>query len=101
MLDMLEKPGAVPNRDRLLFATLAVAYAEMEKLQALMATDNAIIALRESVKNASKSQLENGTATTNDYLTNLNAEDQARQNLLLHRTQFLLAQYNYQNTTGN
>lgn len=75
--------------------------AEMEKWQALMITDSDIIALRESVKTASKSQLENGTATTNDYLTNLNAEDQARQNLLLHRTQFLLAQYNYQNTSGN
>lgn len=33
MLDMLEKPGAVPNRDRLLLTTLAAAYAEMEKLE--------------------------------------------------------------------
>ena len=34
MLDMLEKPGAVPNRERaILLATLAAAYTEMEKLQ--------------------------------------------------------------------
>lgn len=33
MLDMLEKPGAAPNRDALLVTTLAAAYAEMEKLQ--------------------------------------------------------------------
>jgi outer membrane protein TolC len=92
------------QRETFLFNTninLKQQNAEMEKLQALMTTDNEIIALRENVKNASRSQLENGTATTNDYLTNLNAEDQARQNLLLHHIQFLLAQYNYQNTTGN
>jgi penicillin G amidase len=33
MLDMLEKPGAVPNRDRILIETLGSAYSEMEKLQ--------------------------------------------------------------------
>jgi len=33
MLDMLEKPDAVPDRDRLLTATLAAAYTEMEKLE--------------------------------------------------------------------
>jgi penicillin G amidase len=33
MLDMLEKTGAVPHRDSLLLATLAAAYAEMEKLE--------------------------------------------------------------------
>ncbi len=33
MLDMLEKPGAVPNRDRILTETLGSAYSEMEKLE--------------------------------------------------------------------
>jgi penicillin amidase len=33
MLDMLEKPGAVPNRDRILIETLGSAYSEMEKLE--------------------------------------------------------------------
>jgi len=33
MLDMLEKPDAVPNREVLLTATLSGAYGEMEKLQ--------------------------------------------------------------------
>jgi outer membrane protein TolC len=45
--------------------------------------------------------LENGTATTNDYLTAVNAQDQAQQNLLLHQIQLLMAQYNYQTTSGN
>jgi hypothetical protein len=49
----------------------------------LIETDNSIITLRESIKNTTKNQLENGTATTNDYLTAVNAQDQAQQNLLL------------------
>lgn len=75
--------------------------AEITKAQGLIATDNNIISLRESVKNTTKIQLENGTATTNDYLIAVNAEDQARQNLILHEIQLLMAQYNYQTTAGN
>jgi len=33
MLDMLEKSGTVPNRDRILIQTLGSAYGEMEKLE--------------------------------------------------------------------
>jgi penicillin G amidase len=33
MLDMLERPNAVPDRDHLLTATLAAAFSEMEKLE--------------------------------------------------------------------
>jgi hypothetical protein len=70
-------------------------------VQELIETDSDIISLRESVKNTTKIQLENGTATTNDYLISVNAEDQARQNLILHEIQLLMAQYNYQTMSGN
>ncbi len=75
--------------------------SEITKAQELIETDSIIISLRESVKNATNIQLENGTATTNDYLISVNAEDQARQNMILHEIQLLIAQYNYQTTTGN
>ncbi len=75
--------------------------AEVAKLQELVNTDSEIIRLRENVINTAKNQLDNGTATTNDYLGYVNAGDQAKQNLLLHQIQLLMAQYNYQNTTGN
>jgi outer membrane protein TolC len=75
--------------------------SEVNKFSELAATDNQIIQLRERIKTVSKSQLENGTITTNDYLTYVNAEDQARQSLLLHQVQLLLAQFNYQTTSGN
>ncbi len=75
--------------------------SEINKFQELITTDNEIIALREKIKSTSKSQLENGTTTTIDYMTYVNAEDQAKQNLLLHQIQLLIAQYNYQTTSGN
>ena len=73
---------------------------ELSKYQALIDTDARIIALREQVKTTANAQLEFGTLTVNDYLTYLNAEDQARQNLLLHRIQLLMAQYGYAVTVG-
>jgi len=75
--------------------------AEISKIQQLIATDNDIIRLRENIKNTTQTQLTNGMATTNDYLIAVNAEDQARQNQLLHEVQLLMAQYNYLATTGN
>ena len=75
--------------------------SEVNKLSELMLSDNQIIALRGKVKATAGEQLTNGTITVNDYLNYLNAEDQARQNLLLHRIQLLTAQYNYQATSGN
>ncbi len=74
---------------------------ELGKYQALIDTDAQIIALREQIKATANTQLEFGTLTVNDYLTYLNAEDQARQNLLLHQIQLLMAQYGYAVTAGN
>ena len=74
--------------------------SEIEKFQQLIATDQAIIDLRESVKNAAQAQLQNGVITSNDFLREVNAEDQARQSLILHQLQLLQAQINYQNILG-
>jgi len=75
-------------------------HADITRLQDLLASDGEIITLRESVKKASAAQLENGVITSNDYLREVNAEDQARQTKILHEIQWLLAQYNHQATTG-
>jgi outer membrane protein TolC len=74
--------------------------SEINKLQQLINTDQAIIDLRNSVKNAARAQLENGVITSNDYLREVNAEDQARQTLIVHQLQLLQAQINYQNILG-
>jgi outer membrane protein TolC len=74
---------------------------DISKYAALIGKDNDIVVLRESVKNAAAAQLSNGVITAHDYITQLNAEDQARQSLLLHQIQLLQAQYNYKTTSGN
>lgn len=100
----LNQNGIDIQRDVFLFNTnlnLQQQNSEVTKVQELIETDNSIITLRESIKNTTKNQLENGTVTTNDFLTAVNAQDQAQQNLLLHQIQLLMAQYNYQTTSGN
>lgn len=74
---------------------------EILKLEELLSTDDDIVALRTSIKNTALSQLENGVLTTNDYLREVNAEDNARQSKILHEIQLRMAQYNLLTTTGN
>ena len=74
--------------------------SEVDKLSQLVGTDDAIIDLRLQVKIAAKAQLENGVITANDYLREVNAEDQARQTRIMHELQLLQAQINYQTILG-
>lgn len=75
--------------------------AELNKLQELMASDEQIIAIRAKVKEAANAQLENGVITANDYLREVNAEDQARLTLIAHRLQWLQARINHETIAGN
>lgn len=92
------------NKETFLFNTKMVQKqqnGDVTKYMQLLENDDAIIALRESVKNAASAQLENGVLSTHDYINEVNAEDQARQNKILHEMQLLQAQFNYQNTVGD
>jgi len=75
--------------------------ADVEKYLSLLKKDDDIIALRESVKTASAAQLENGVLSAHDFITEVNAADEAHQNRILHEVQLLQAQFSYQNTMGN
>jgi outer membrane protein TolC len=75
--------------------------ANIGKYQQLLSSDNEIIDLRTRVKTTAMAQLENGVITSNDFLTEVNDENQARQNKILHEVQLLMSQYNEQTTTGN
>lgn len=68
--------------------------SDLEKLQQLITKDDDLILLRQSIKKASLAQLENGVITTSDYLREVNAEELARLQKVLHETQYLLTQYN-------
>jgi outer membrane protein TolC len=75
--------------------------AEVEKIQKLLNTDDALINLRISIRKTAAIQLENGVLQTTDYLHELNAEDQARQNKALHQIQLLMTAYSIANTAGH
>ena len=75
--------------------------ANVEKYDSLIQKDDAIVNLRASVKKSAYAQLENGVLSAHDYINEVNAEDQARQNKILHEMQLLQAQYTYQNIVGN
>ncbi|QDP84350.1 TolC family protein [Chryseobacterium sp. SNU WT5] len=67
---------------------------DLDKIQQLINKDNELIELRESIKNASLAQLENGVITTNDYLREVNELDRTKNQQILHEIQYLLTQYN-------
>jgi outer membrane protein TolC len=77
------------------------ADAEIKKYKELLISDDEIITLRNKVKLAAVAQLDNGVITSNDYMREVIAEDQARQSKILHEIQLLMSQYNFQTTTGN
>ncbi len=75
--------------------------SEIDKFQQLVSSDREIIEIRSSVKNVANAQLESGVITANDYLREVNAENQARQLLITHQLQLLQAQITLQLVTGN
>lgn len=81
-------------------AALKTQQSEIEKMEQLISTDNEIIELRKSVKEASQAQLNNGVITVNDFLQQVNAEDLARQSLITHQLQLIQAKINYETLLG-
>ncbi|MEI6555946.1 MAG: TolC family protein [Paludibacter sp.] len=74
---------------------------EIEKLQSTIVNDDEIIRLRESIKKATNAKLENGTASVNDLIRDLNAENQAKQLKSLHEIQLLMNVYQLKNNINN
>jgi outer membrane protein TolC len=75
--------------------------AEVDKLSQLIQSDQQIIGIRAQVKEAANAQLTNGVITANDFLKEVNAEDQAKQSLITHQLQLLMAQINARTISGN
>ena len=74
--------------------------ADIQKYQYLLVKDKEIIALREKIVKSASAQLENGTITATDYLTELNAASQAKINMELHKIQLAKAGVDYLTTKG-
>lgn len=91
------------QRETFLFNTrlqLIQQNTEIRKMTDLMRTDDDIIRLRTSIKNAAEVKLENGVISVTDLIREINAEDMARQAAAVHRIQRLMAIYNYMYTTN-
>lgn len=73
---------------------------DLKKYAALLRNDDNIIALRQNVKQRSAAQFEAGVLSAHDYLSQVIAEDEARQNRILHKVQYLQAQYSYRSIAG-
>ena len=102
-LIQLNKQSVTIQQDAFVLNTnsqLKQQQAEINKINQLILKDLEIIELRSKVKEAANAQLENGVITANDYLREVNAEDQARQNLIVNQLQLLQAQINYQTILG-
>jgi outer membrane protein TolC len=92
------------QRSTFLFNTTQTMHqenADIRKYRQLIRSDDEIVRLRESVRTSSAVQLQNGVITANDYVLDVNAATQARQDRVVHQVQLLLTQYNYKNTSGN
>jgi len=73
---------------------------EIKKFQELSNIDEKIVEVRTNITAASKAQLQNGVINSNDYLREINAENQTRNNYILHQIQLLQAKINYQTIKG-
>lgn len=100
----LDKLEVASERETFLFNlnhTLKQQDGDINKYAEMLAQDDNIIQLRANVKKAASAQLENGVITPSDYLEELNNENEAKQDKIVHEMQLLLAQYNQKTTKGN
>jgi outer membrane protein TolC len=74
---------------------------EIKKYQTIISKDNEIVIKRKEIMKSVSSQLENGTITSTEYLTELNAENSAQLNLSLHKVQQAIAKAQFNILTGN
>jgi len=74
--------------------------ADIAKADELLKSDEEIITLRKSITTSAASQLENGTITATDFVTEQLAEEQARLTRNLHQVQLLQSKSLYKAATG-
>lgn len=81
--------------------TLAQKETEINKYLTILSKDEEIVSKRKEILKAASSQLENGTITSTEYLTELNATNTAELNQVLHQVQQSIAKTQYNILTGN
>jgi len=80
---------------------LKQAFRELEKFEKLIHTDEEIIRLREAIRQTASAQLNNGAITSSDYISDVNAETEAKLNKEVHRLQLVRAKCDYLSEKGD
>ncbi|MDR1557564.1 MAG: TolC family protein [Tannerellaceae bacterium] len=91
------------QRETFLFNTslqLIRHHSDIEKIRKLLETDQEILRLRTSIKEAAGVKLANGVISVADLIREINAEDMARQSSAMHHIQLLTAIYDRLYTTN-
>jgi outer membrane protein TolC len=81
-------------------AALAQQSAQINSLREIIEKDKQIIEKRHHIRETASKQLENGSITSTDYLTELNAEMQATLNQKVHEIKLMNAISNYNTSKG-
>ena len=81
--------------------SMAQKQTEIEKYETIIAKDKEIVLKRQEILKEYASQLDNGAITSTEYLTELNATNNAELNLLLHSVQKNITETQYNLLTGN
>lgn len=74
--------------------------SEINKYRDQLQYDDEIIALRNSIKQSSETKMANGIMSATDLMRDINAEESAKQEKILHEIQMLLAVYNLKHATN-
>lgn len=78
----------------------AEAAEKISHLMELLKTDAKLVEGRKSIAESAAAEFQNGTTTSTDYLTDLNAASVAQINLEMHRIQLVQAIVNYNSILG-
>ena len=73
---------------------------DIDRFNRLMADDEQIVALRQSVRKAAESKLQHGIIDVNDLIREINNENAARVQQSIHRIQMLKEIYDNKFTTN-
>lgn len=74
---------------------------DIDKLKKTLENDQKIVTLRTNIKKANEVKVQNGTATITDLLREINAENTAKQNRIIHEIQLNMTVYQYKNNINN
>jgi outer membrane protein TolC len=78
----------------------AIYLAEVDRLSTQIKQDEKIAQLQVKILNQLAAQLDEGVITSVDYITQVNTELRARQNLLIHQVELLKTQLEFWNERG-